>query len=80
MVDTKESQGYHESSGDRPVNRLKPVRLEGKPGNWIALAGRPRRVVAEAKTLRAVARKAEEKGHRHPTFARVPKSSTSLVL
>jgi hypothetical protein len=62
------------------VNRAKPVMMEGKPGNWIALAGRPPKVVAEARTLKAVARKAEAKGHKHPAFARVPKSSASLVL
>ena len=62
------------------MKKAKPIRMEGKPGNWVALAGRPRKEVAQATTLKAVAAKVKARGYEHPAFARVPKATSSLVL
>ncbi len=60
--------------------RTKAIELKGKSGNWIALAGTPRKVVAQARTLQAVAKKAKEKGFKNLAFARVPRANSTLVL
>ena len=54
--------------------------LDGRPGNWVAVDGRTNKVVAEARTLMAVARKARRLGLKDPTFAVVPRRDCALIL
>ncbi|MCX6843868.1 MAG: hypothetical protein NTX53_16520 [candidate division WOR-3 bacterium] len=54
--------------------------IAGRPGNWVALAATPRKVVAEAKTLAAAATKARALGYDKPAFARVPRTRRVLVV
>ena len=54
--------------------------LTGKPGNWVAVELKTRRVVAEAPTLKAVARIVERKRLKHTSFTRVPSPDCALIL
>jgi len=63
-----------------PTKKEQNLILTGKPGNWVAVELRTRRVVAEAPTLRAVARIVERKHLKHTSFARVPSPDCALIL
>ena len=62
------------------VKRTPELLLDGKPGNWVAVDSRTNKVVAEARTLIAVARKARRLGLTDPTFAVVPRRDCALIL
>jgi hypothetical protein len=51
-----------------------------KPGNWVAVELKTRKVVAEALTLKAVARIVERKRLKRTSFTRVPSPDCALVL
>lgn len=61
-------------------SNIKQLEIKGKPGNWVAFSPDLRHIVAEAKTLRETAKRAEEKGEKRPTFAQVPASNCAFVL
>jgi len=56
------------------------LELTGKPGNWVAIELGSNRVIAEARTLRAVARLVERKGAKNTSFTRVPAPDCALIL
>jgi len=64
----------------RHMDKTKTVELTGKAGNWVALKGDSYEVVAEGKTLKEVAAKAQRLGIKNPTFARIPRKDCALIL
>jgi hypothetical protein len=62
------------------MKRERVARLTGKPGNWVAVEIKTRRVVAEATTLKAVARIVARKRLKHTSFTRVPSPDCALIL
>jgi len=56
------------------------IELKGKPGNWVAIDSRSRKVVAEAPTLRGVTRIVARRRLKGLGYARVPRSNCALVL
>ncbi len=61
------------------MTKPQPLVLKGKPGHWVAVSS-DNKVVAEARTLQAVAKKAEDKGAKYPVFARIPRANCTLIL
>ena len=68
---------YYESVS---MKRERVARLTGKPGNWVAVELKTRKVVAEATTLKAVARIVARKGLKRTSFTRVPSPDCALIL
>ena len=62
------------------VKRERVARLTGKPGNWVAVELETRKVVAEATTLKAVARIVARKRLKRTSFTRVPSPDCALIL
>ncbi|MBM3322625.1 hypothetical protein FJY69_04015 [candidate division WOR-3 bacterium] len=62
------------------MTRIKPLRLKGRPGHWIALDPRSNRLVSEGRLLREAAEKADRAGVKHPVFNQLPKEACALVM
>jgi len=76
-VDARAVRCYDESVS---MKRERVARLTGKPGNWVAVELKTRKVVAEATTLKAVARIVERKRLKRTSFTRVPSPDCALIL
>jgi hypothetical protein len=68
------------AGGAPPMKKTQHVRLTGKPGNWVAVELKSRRVVAEGATLKAVAKTVARKRLKHTSFTRVPSPDCALIL
>jgi len=62
------------------VTKTRPLVLKGKPGNWVAVELKSRRVVAEAPTLKAVARIVNRRHLKYTGFTRVPRPDCALIF
>jgi len=60
--------------------KARTLELSGKAGNWVALKEGSYAVVAEAGTLKEVARKARRLRVKNPIFACIPRKDCSLIL
>ena len=63
-----------------PKKKVKPIKLQGRPGYWVALDPVQQRLVAEGRTLRAAATQAAKAGVQNPVFTQLPKESCALVM
>lgn len=63
-----------------PIQRTKAIRLNGRPGYWIALDPRSNRRVGEGRTLKAAAQRAGKAGVKDPVFTQIPLESCALVM
>ena len=62
------------------MRKTQPARLEGKAGNWVAVDLKSRRVVAEAATLKEVAKIVAGRKLKGTSFTRVPRTDCALIL
>jgi hypothetical protein len=61
------------------MDKTRTVELTGTAGNWVALKGNSCEVVAEGRTLKEVATKAQRLGIKSLTFARIPRRDCARI-